>query len=133
MSDTDILWATGRRKTSIAQVRLIPNGEGNVVVNTKPIKDFFHGHERHIANALLPLAKTEEGKGFDVRVKVTGGGLTGQAGAIRHGIARALAKLGESVKKTMRKEGFLTRDARMVERKKPGRPKARKRFQYSKR
>ena len=126
-------WATGRRKTSIAQVRLIPNGQGKVVINAKPIEQFFGGHKRHATNATSPLSKVEVGKGFDVTVKVTGGGLTGQAGAIRHGIARALAKLDDQVKKTMRKEGFLTRDARMVERKKPGQPKARKRFQYSKR
>jgi len=104
-----------------------------VVVNTKPIEDFFRGHARHQNNALLPLVKTEQAKGFDVRVKVTGGGITGQAEAIRHGLARALAKIDDTVKKALRKEGYLTRDARMVERKKPGQPKARKRFQYSKR
>ena len=127
------LWATGRRKTSIAQVRLIPNGQGKIVINAKPIEQFFGGHKRHAADATMPLVKVEQGKGFDVTVKVLGGGITGQAGAIRHGIARALAKIGDDVKKVMRKEGFLTRDARMVERKKPGQPKARKRFQYSKR
>lgn len=128
-----ILWATGRRKTSVAQVRLIPNGEGKVTVNAKPIDEFFRGHLAQINSALLPLVKTEQSKGFDVTVKVEGGGITGQAGAIRHGIARALAKIDDTVKRALRKEGFLTRDARMVERKKPGRPKARKRFQYSKR
>jgi small subunit ribosomal protein S9 len=129
----DILWATGRRKTSIAQVRLVPGGEGKVVVNAKPVELFFHGQPRHIYQALLPLEKVEKGKTFNVTAKVAGGGLTGQAEAIRHGIARALAQIDDVSKKAMRKEGFLTRDSRMVERKKPGRPKARKRFQYSKR
>jgi len=133
ISRTALYWATGRRKTSIAQVRLIPNGQGKITINAKPIEQFFGGHKRHAANATMPLAKTEQAKDFDVTVKVVGGGITGQAEAIRHGIARALAKIDDQIKKAMRKEGFLTRDARMVERKKPGRPKARKRFQYSKR
>lgn len=131
--NTAVLFATGRRKTSIAQVRLIPNGQGKVVVNSKPLEEFFRGNLRQAHTAALPLAKTEQAKTFDVRVKVIGGGITGQAEAIRHGLARALAKLGEEIKRAMRREGFLTRDARMVERKKPGRPKARKKFQYSKR
>ncbi|MFA5138621.1 MAG: 30S ribosomal protein S9 [Elusimicrobiota bacterium] len=134
MSDNStILWATGRRKTSIAQVRLIPNGAGKVMVNAKTAEDFFAGHKRHMAQALMPISRTEQAKGFDVTVKVTGGGVTGQCEAIRLGIARCLVKLDPALKKAMRKEGWLTRDARMVERKKPGRPKARKRFQYSKR
>ena len=125
--------ATGRRKTSVAQVRMIPQGAGKIEVNRKPIEDFFGGNLRHIDNVKKPLDKIEGAKGFDIRAKVHGGGITGQAEAIRHGIARALAKIGEENKKIMRKEGFLTRDDRKVERKKPGRPKARKRFQYSKR
>ncbi|MBI3298102.1 MAG: 30S ribosomal protein S9 [Elusimicrobia bacterium] len=133
MTENNVLFATGRRKTSIAQVRLTPGGEGKITVNAKTAEVFFGGHGRHKEMAFLPLARVEAAKGFDVNVKVTGGGITGQAGAIRHGVARALAKLELDIKKNMRKEGFLTRDARMVERKKPGRPKARKRFQYSKR
>lgn len=135
MSDKNsgILMATGRRKTSVAQVRLIPNGDGKIAVNKKSIEDFFGGNHRHIDNVKKPLGKIEAAKGFDVRAKVTGGGITGQAEAIRHGIARALAKIGEENRRLMRREGFLTRDDRKVERKKPGRPKARKRFQYSKR
>jgi small subunit ribosomal protein S9 len=126
--------ATGRRKTSVAQVRLIPGGEaGKITVNSKPVDEFFRGRGRHILNVRLPLTKLDQGKDFEVRAKVVGGGITGQAEAIRHGVARALAKISEDAKKTMRKEGWLTRDARMVERKKPGQPKARKRFQYSKR
>ena len=134
MADTNVLMGTGRRKTSVAQVRLIPGGEaGKITVNQKPVDEFFRGRGRHILNVRLPLQKIEQGKDYEVRVKVFGGGITGQAEAIRHGVARALAKLGEDAKKTMRKEGWLTRDARMVERKKPGQPKARKKFQYSKR
>ena len=132
MTENNILAATGRRKTSVAQVRLIPGG-GKHTVNAKSADVFFGGHLSHKHTAFLPLQKTEQGKGFDVTAKVNGGGITGQAGAISHGIARALAKIDGDNKKVMRKEGFLTRDARMVERKKPGRPKARKRFQYSKR
>ena len=127
----DWISATGRRKTSIAQVRLSP-GEGKVTVNGKPVDQYFQGHERHREEALSPL-KTEETKNFDAWVKVEGGGITGQAQAVRHGLARALVKADEKNKRTMRKQGWLTRDPRMVERKKPGRPKARKRFQYSKR
>jgi len=128
----DILWATGRRKTSIAQVRLTPQGDGKVVVNAKPIDQYFHGQERHVDDILKPF-KAEGAGVFNASVKVIGGGITGQAGAIRHGIARALAKIDDKLKKAMRVQGFLTRDDRMVERKKSGQPKARKRFQYSKR
>jgi small subunit ribosomal protein S9 len=132
MVETNLLWATGRRKTSVAQVRLIPNGSGKLTINAKPLAAFFGGLGRHIRQVTLPLEKAEM-KDFDVSAKVVGGGITGQAEALRHGIARALAKIDDKTKKIMRKEGFLTRDSRMVERKKPGQPKARKRFQYSKR
>jgi len=129
---TELVWATGRRKTSIAQVRLIPQGEGKVTVNSKPLAEFFGGHAHQIDTVLSPF-KGELAKGWNVTAKVVGGGITGQAGAVRHGIARALAKVTVDLKKDMRKQGFLTRDPRMVERKKSGQPKARKRFQYSKR
>ena len=128
----EMIWATGRRKTSIAQVRLIPQGTGKVTINGKPMDMYFRGQERHIDEIMSPL-RIEEAKGFDVFIKLVGGGITGQAEAARHGIARALAKMDDKIKKVMRKEGWLTRDPRMVERKKPGQPKARKRFQYSKR
>jgi len=130
-TNTSIL-ATGRRKTAVAQVRLIPNGQGKITINAKPADEYFRGYHRQLASIRIPLAKTEQ-TGYDVLVKVVGGGVTGQAEAIRHGLARALARVEDSFKKIMRKEGFLTRDSRMVERKKPGQPKARKRFQYSKR
>lgn len=132
MPKSNLIWSTGRRKTSIAQVRLLPQGDGKVTVNGRPLAEFFRGRERHSHEALAPL-RVEGVESYDVFVKVTGGGITGQAQAIRHGVARALAKTDEKLKRTMRKEGWLTRDSRMVERKKPGRPKARKRFQYSKR
>jgi small subunit ribosomal protein S9 len=116
----------------VAQVRLNPHGEGKILINGKLAQEYFLGYGRHMAQISRPLDKAQA-QGFDVTIKVAGGGVTGQAEAIRHGIARALAKIDDKSKKTMRKEGFLTRDSRMVERKKPGRPKARKRFQYSKR
>ena len=134
MSDTNKpILATGRRKTSVAQVRYFPQGEGKITINSKPIASFFGGLNRHQSAVTAPLRLAEvEGK-CDLFIKVTGGGVTGQAEAIRHGVARALASTGDSVKRAMRREGYLTRDDRMVERKKPGQPKARKRFQYSKR
>lgn len=134
MKSENHIWATGRRKTSVAQVRLIPNGEGKVTVNTKPVDDYFRGQEHRLRNVLAPIAVAVEGaKKFDYALKIVGGGMTGQADAARHAIARALVKLDEKNKKVMRANGFLTRDPRMVERKKSGQPKARKRFQYSKR
>ncbi|MBI4054794.1 MAG: 30S ribosomal protein S9 [Elusimicrobia bacterium] len=126
------IWATGRRKTSVAQVRMVP-GEGKLFVNSKTVEQHFGGHGRHQFEILAPLRLAPESKGYDFYIRVHGGGVTGQAEAVRHGLARALATLDEKIKKLMRREGFLTRDPRMVERKKPGQPKARKRFQYSKR
>lgn len=123
---------TGRRKTSIAQVELV-KGTGKVVINTKPMEEYFRGCPRHQDTVVSPLAEIKAEKAYDVKVKVIGGGIASQAGAIRHAIARSLAILGEDTKKAMKKEGFLTRDPRMVERKKPGQPKARRRFQFSKR
>ncbi len=128
-----LILATGRRKCSVAQVRLVPSGEGKVTVNSKPITEFFRGQERRINDVMRPIQAVEEAKKFDYVLKVLGGGISGQAGAARHAIARALVKLDEKNRKPMRAEGFLTRDPRMVERKKSGQPKARKRFQYSKR
>lgn len=128
----EAIFATGRRKTAIAQVRLIPEGAGKVTVNGKPAAEYFGGHSKHMNDTLSPIS-LDETKGYDVFIKVEGGGITGQAEAARHGIARALAKISDPNKKLMRKNGWLTRDPRMVERKKPGQPKARKRFQYSKR
>ena len=123
---------TGRRKTSVAQAELV-KGSGKVIINTKTLEDYFRGCPRYQDTVLAPLSEIKAEKEFDVNVKVSGGGIASQAGAIRHAIARSLAVLGEDNKKSMKKAGFLTRDPRMVERKKPGQPKASRRFQFSKR
>ena len=122
---------TGRRKKSIARVRLVP-GNGNVIVNNREIENYF-GLEtlRVIVNQPLVLTGTKDK--FDVLVNVHGGGFTGQAGAIRHGVTRALVKADEALKPELKKAGFLTRDPRMKERKKYGLKKARKAPQFSKR
>ncbi|GKX68852.1 30S ribosomal protein S9 [Inconstantimicrobium mannanitabidum] len=123
--------ATGRRKKSVARVRLVP-GEGKVVINKRDSETYF-GLEtlRVILNQPLVLTGTKEK--YDVLVNVHGGGLTGQAGAIRHGITRALVKSDETLKPELKKAGFLTRDPRMKERKKYGLKKARRAPQFSKR
>lgn len=123
---------TGRRKNATARVRLV-KGTGQVLVNGKTLEEFFGGLFRHKRTAAMPVTVSAPAKEYDFQVFVTGGGVTGQAGAISHCIARALLKVDPSLKANLRKEGLLTRDSRMVERKKPGRPKARKRFQFSKR
>lgn len=125
--------ATGRRKTSVASVRLVPNGQGRVTINEKSVEDYFRGQDHRLRSVLAPLAVAPEGMTFDYVLKIAGGGITGQAEAARHAISRALVKVSEANRKPLRVQGFLTRDPRMVERKKPGQPKARKRFQYSKR
>jgi small subunit ribosomal protein S9 len=129
---TDFHRGTGRRKNAIARVVVVP-GSGKVSVNEKTIDEFFGGLERHKKTALKPLEVFTATASHDYFVTVTGGGVTGQAGAISHGIARALLNVDPALKQNLRKEGLLTRDPRMVERKKSGRPKARKRFQFSKR
>ena len=122
---------TGRRKKSVARVRLVP-GSGNVVVNKRDIENYF-GLETLRVIVNQPLVLTGAKEKFDVLVNVHGGGFTGQAGAIRHGIARALVKSDEALKPELKKAGFLTRDPRMKERKKYGLKKARKAPQFSKR
>ena len=121
----------GRRKTSVARVYLQP-GEGRWVVNGRTLEDYFPRPTLRQAIA-QPFAATDTVNRFDVRVKVNGGGLRGQADAIRLGISRALLKVDEENRPRLRAQALLTRDPREVERKKPGRPKARKRFQFSKR
>jgi len=123
---------TGRRKTSTARVRLIP-GETGVVINGVEMDKYFAG--RKILSMIVnqPLELTETTSKYKVLVNVKGGGTTGQAGAIRHGVARALLLSDESLKKDLRLAGYLTRDSRMVERKKYGKKKARKSSQFSKR
>lgn len=122
---------TGRRKKSVARVRLVP-GEGKVVINKRDIENYF-GLETLILIVNQPLALTGTKEKFDVLVNVHGGGYTGQAGAIRHGISRALLKADETLRPELKKAGFLTRDPRMKERKKYGLKKARKASQFSKR
>ena len=123
---------TGKRKDSIARVRIMPNGKGQFVINNKNIDEYFNlGVYKLVANQPFEITNTL-GK-YDVVVNVHGGGLSGQAGAIRHGIARALCKADESLKADIKKAGFLTRDARVKERKKYGLKKARKAPQFRKR
>ena len=124
-------WGTGKRKCAVAQVRLFP-GEGEIIVNGKPYQEIFPRlKHRHLVEH--PFLATDTMDKFHVTVKVKGGGITGQAGAIRHGIARALAKENELFKPMLRKEGLLTRDTRIKERKKYGLKRARKAPQYTKR
>jgi small subunit ribosomal protein S9 len=122
---------TGRRKSSVARVRLLP-GEGNVTVNDRSLDEYF-GLETLKVISKQPLVATATENKFDVIVKVVGGGFTGQAGAIRHGIARALIKADEEFRPVLKKAGYLTRDPRMKERKKYGLKKARRAPQFSKR
>jgi len=122
---------TGRRKTSVARVRLMP-GEGTYTVNGRPAADYF-GRDEHVAVFEQPFKVTETLGRFDVVASISGGGVSGQAGALRHGIARALLEAGDEYRDELKKAGLLTRDPRMVERKKYGLKKARKRPQFSKR
>jgi small subunit ribosomal protein S9 len=124
-------YGTGRRKTATARVYLKP-GKGQIVVNDRPLDEFF-GRETGRMIVRQPLELLQMSGKFDIRVQVAGGGITGQAGAIRHGITRALIEYDESLRKPLRVAGFVTRDAREVERKKVGRRKARRGTQYSKR
>lgn len=123
--------AVGRRKTSSARVRLLP-GDGKVVVNAQPLLDYF---KRETLKMIIeqPLQLTETLGKYDIYANVIGGGLTGQAGAMRLGVARALLKVNDEFRKKLKVAGFLTRDPRMKERKKYGQKGARKRFQFSKR
>nr|WP_281268929.1 30S ribosomal protein S9 [Fusobacterium necrogenes] len=123
---------TGRRKTSVARVRLIPGGKG-IEINGKTMADYFGGREILSKIVEQPLALTETLDKFQVKVNVIGGGNSGQAGAIRHGVARALILADETLKGALREAGFLTRDSRMVERKKYGKKKSRRSPQFSKR
>jgi small subunit ribosomal protein S9 len=124
-------YGTGRRKTSTARV-FLSKGSGSITVNKRPLETFF-GRKTAQMIVRQPLELTQLGAAFDVNVTVTGGGTTGQAGAIRHGLTRALMRYDESLRPTLRKAGFVTRDAREVERKKVGLRKARRATQYSKR
>jgi small subunit ribosomal protein S9 len=126
-----IINTIGRRKTSVARIYMKP-GKGEIIINDRDLKVYFLSeiHQTLVKQALTAL-KMETG--YDVTVNVEGGGITGQAEAVRLAIARALVQISADNKPTLRKEGFMTRDSRMVERKKPGRRKARRKFQFSKR
>lgn len=125
-------WGTGRRKKAIARVRVLPGGEGSIIINKRNIEEYFPLETlKYIVRQPLVLTNTLDK--YDVAVNVIGGGTTGQAGAIRHGIARALCEADPSLRPALKKEGFLTRDPRMKERKKYGLHKARKAPQFSKR
>jgi len=124
-------YGTGRRKTSTARVHL-QAGTGRITINDRPIDEFF-GRETGRMIVRQPLELVQLTGKFDIKVQVSGGGITGQAGAIRHGIARALMKYDATLRQPLRQAGFVTRDAREVERKKVGRRKARRGPQYSKR
>ena len=125
------IWGTGRRKCSIARVRIRP-GSGALTINGKTVEDYFKlEKDRNAVRA--PLTAASGGSGLDVFVRVEGGGTTGQAGAVMQGIARALKSYDPTLLPALREGGYLTRDSRMVERKKPGKPGARRSFQFSKR
>jgi small subunit ribosomal protein S9 len=128
---SDVIQATGRRKRAIARVSLML-GQGLIRINDKPVEVYFP-RPQLLQIVRQPLEATQSLSRFDVTVKAEGGGVTGQAGAVRHGIARALVAIDEGFKAIMRQHGFLTRDPREKESKKYGRKRARKRFQYSKR
>lgn len=130
MSDKRI-YSTGRRKSSVARVWLKP-GSGNIVVNGLPVQDYFR-RQTLVLQVKQPLETTNKAQAIDIEATVKGGGWSGQAGAVKLGIARCLQKQNPGNTKSLRAEGFLTRDSREVERKKYGRKKARKRFQFSKR
>jgi small subunit ribosomal protein S9 len=123
--------SVGRRKESVARVRLAP-GTGNITINGRSMDEYF-GRETSKMILVEPLKLVDQMGKVDVFVRATGGGLSGQAGAIRHGISRALVEINPEFRPILKKAGFMTRDARAVERKKYGRPGARKRFQFSKR
>ena len=125
-------YATGKRKTAIARVYM-KDGAGEITLNDKALDDYFGGHEALKMLAKQPFAVTEMNEKFDVQAVVTGGGPASQAGALRHGISRALCLFDVELRKRLKKAGFLTRDARIKERKKYGQKGARRRFQFSKR
>lgn len=131
MANEQRFYATGRRKEAVARVWMQP-GEGKITVNDRDLHEYF-GRETSKMILMQPLEVVDQKGKVDVWVNVAGGGHSGQAGAIRHGISRALTKLDPELRATLKKAGFLTRDARTVERKKYGQPGARKRFQFSKR
>ena len=132
MADAGYIWAVGRRKSAVARVRLYP-GSGRITVNGRPATDYFGGRAIYQASLFEPLRLTGTQERFDVTVRVVGGGISGQAGAVRHGIARALTRFDEELRPVLKRAQLLTRDARVKERKKVGLKRARKAPQYTKR
>ena len=136
MADTikgEYYYGMGRRKTSVARVRLFPNGEGGIIINGKTAQAYFGKREALMAVMNAPFRALDLGDAYNMTIKVAGGGTSGQAGAIRHALARALVRVNPEWKAVLRKAGYLTRDPRMKERKKPGLKRARKAPQYTKR
>jgi small subunit ribosomal protein S9 len=131
MAEKNVYYATGKRKTSIARTWLEP-GTGKITVNDRPLDDYFKVGTAKII-MLQPLSLTNTQETYDIRVRVLGGGITGQAGAIRHGITKALLQVDPNLRQVLKKAGFITRDARVKERKKYGQKGARARYQFSKR
>lgn len=131
MSEQEIIWGTGRRKTSVARVRLL-SGSGKITINGKKMDEYFPVRN-HQNSVMSPLNLTGSADKYDIFVNVSGGGLTGQSGAVLLGVARALCQADAALEEKLRNHGLLTRDSRMKERKKYGRRKARKSFQFSKR
>jgi small subunit ribosomal protein S9 len=127
----EVINTIGRRKAAIARV-YVSEGKGQIIVNGRDFKDYFPDKQLHYV-VEQPLNLLELRENYDIKVNLDGGGMTGQAEALRLGISRALIKINPDYKPALRAEGFVTRDPRVVERKKPGQPKARKRFQFSKR
>ena len=132
MADQVYFYGTGRRKSAVARVKLMPGGGGAIIVNGVPYEELFPRIEQRQTVA-RPLTVTDNASKYNAVVKVTGGGITGQSGAVSHGIARTLLKTDEGLRGTLRQYGLLTRDSRVKERKKPGLKRARKAPQYTKR
>ena len=136
MADTikgEYYYGMGRRKTAVARVRLFPNGDGSITVNGKNARAYFGQRDAYMATLAAPLRLLDLDNAYTMTIRVVGGGTSGQAGAIRHALARALVRVNPDWKPALRKAGFLTRDPRMKERKKPGLKRARKAPQYTKR
>ena len=136
MADTprgEYYYGMGRRKTAVARVRLYANGDGSITVNGRSARQYFGQRESVNATMVAPLRLLDLEGSYSMNVRVVGGGVSGQAGAIRHAVSRALLRVNPEWKQSLRKAGFLTRDPRMKERKKPGLKRARKAPQYTKR
>jgi small subunit ribosomal protein S9 len=130
---SEYYYGMGRRKTAVARVRLFPNGDGSITINGRDVRAYFGPRDAILATLVAPLRALELGDTYNMTIRVVGGGTSGQAGAIRHALARALVRVNPEWKSALRKAGFLTRDPRMKERKKPGLKRARKAPQYTKR